>query len=283
MVDSRTLRAGGTFLAGFVAIIIAGKVIFPALTDALAVPNGMYLQGIIGGLLSALLGIGLVLVYRSNRIINFAQGSLGAVAATLAAQLHQIYRVPYIISIITGLLAGLALSLLTEFAVIRRFSKAPRLILTVATIGVFQILSLIELLPKALNRTSLAACDVALRESVHRLPLHVRTRDGSLPTTSSCSSSRRSSSSGSRTSSDARGTASRARAAAENGERARLLGCRVKRVSLVVWGVAGLAVGGHRHPPRADLRLHISARSRVRICSSARWPRRCSRGWRAFR
>ena len=243
MRDRRTQVALTTFLAGFVAIVVAGKWVFPALTDALAVPNGMYLQGLIIGLLSAFLGIGLVLVYRSNRIINFAQGSLGAVAATLAAQLNQIYDVPYIFALLAGLGSGLFLSLATEFAVIRRFAHAPRLILTVATIGVFQILSLIELLPGALNDDVSSQREFGRFESPftdfhftfghvrfsadHVIVLIVapialvalalffnRTRYGVA-----------------------------ARAAAENEERARLLGCRVKRVSLVVWGLAGLLSG----------------------------------------
>jgi branched-chain amino acid transport system permease protein len=238
--DRRALVALGTFLGGFIVIILAGKLIFPATSDAIAVPNGMYLQGLIGGLLSALLGIGLVLVYRSNRIINFAQGSLGAVAATLAAQLHQVYEVPFVVAVITGLASGLFLSLVTEFAVIRRFAKAPRLILTVATIGVFQILSLIELLPGSLNDDISSQREFSRFESPftefsftfgnvrftadHLIVLIVaplvlaglayffgRTRYGVA-----------------------------ARAAAENEDRARLLGCRVKRVSLVVWGLAGL-------------------------------------------
>jgi branched-chain amino acid transport system permease protein len=240
MRDRRTLGASATFVGGFVLIVVAGKWIFPAMSDALAVPNGMYLRGLIIGMLSALLGIGLVLVYRSNRIINFAQGSLGAVAATLAAQLHQVYDVPYIFAVLAGLGSGLFLSLLTEFAVIRRFSKAPRLILTVATIGVFQILSLIELLPNALNDDISSQRKTSRFQSPftdfhfdfggvrftadHVIVLIVaplilvglayffsRTRYGV-----------------------------GARAAAENEDRARLLGCRVKRVSLVVWGIAGL-------------------------------------------
>jgi branched-chain amino acid transport system permease protein len=237
--DRRALTGVGIFVSGFIVVVLAGKVLFPWLSDAISVPNGMYLQGLIGGLLSALLGIGLVLVYRSNRIINFAQGELGAIAATLAAQLHQVYRVPYLISVVTGLAAGLVASLITEFAVIRRFAKAPRLILTVATIGVAQLLSIIELLPNTLNRNLSSQRKTSRFESPfqefhftfggvrfsadHLIVLVVgpliliglayfftRTRYGVA-----------------------------ARAAAENDERARLLGCRVKRVSLIVWGLAG--------------------------------------------
>jgi len=126
-----------------------------------------------------------------------------------------------------------------EFAVIRRFAKAPRMILTVATIGVAQILLIFEILPNLINKTATQQRNALQFRSPftghftfgdvrfgtdHMIVLVVaplilvalalfftRTRYGVA-----------------------------ARAAAENEERARLLGCRVKRVSLVVWGLAGL-------------------------------------------
>lgn len=239
MSERRTLGTIAAFLIGFIVIVVCGKVVFPQAGGATVVPNGMYVQGLIIGLLSALLAIGLILIYRSNRIINFAQGALGAVAATLANQLSVVYRVPYFVALLTGIVAGVALSLFTEWAFIRRFAKAPRLILTVATIGIAQLLSILELLPTLLNRNaqrqqetgtfrspftgSIEFGSVTFRADhlivLIGVPLILgalayffgRTRYGVA-----------------------------ARAVAENSERARLLGCRVKRVSLIVWGLAGL-------------------------------------------
>ena len=116
------------FLVGFAFVVLGGKVLFPWLGNTTAVPNGMYLQGLVVGLLGALLAIGLVLVYRANRIINFAQGELGAFAATMAAELYQVFHWPYFAAVFTGIAATVVSSLLIEFAVIRRFSKAPLLI-----------------------------------------------------------------------------------------------------------------------------------------------------------
>jgi branched-chain amino acid transport system permease protein len=239
VTERRTLTSAVVFAAGFAVIVLAGKVAFPLFSDALAVPNGMYLQGLIVGMLSGLLAIGLVLIYRSNRIINFAQGSLGAVAATLANELFVVFNVPYVISLITGIVAGVALSLFAEFVFIRRFAKAPRLILTVATIGIAQLLSILELLPQLLNRSP----SEQQAAGTFRSPFTSHFDFGSVRFTADhiivliavplilgglaffFTRSRY-------------GVASRA--AAENEERARLLGCRVKRVSLVVWGLAGL-------------------------------------------
>lgn len=238
MLDQRVIRGVLVMVAGFAAIAVVGKVIFPGWADTTVVPNGLYFQGLVVGLLSALLAIGLVLVYRANRIINFAQGSLGAVAATLASQLFQVYRVPYVIAVLTGLAAGVAASLLMEFLVIRRFAKAPRLILTVATIGVAQLLTIIELIPNVLNR----GADRDVFRTKLKSPLDVQFEFGAVRFTDDhlivvvavplilaglVLFLRRT----------RYGVA--ARATAENADRARLLGCSVKRVGLVVWGVAG--------------------------------------------
>ncbi len=239
MNDRRALTSGGVFLGGFAVVVLAGKVILPRLANTVPVPNGMYLQGLVVGLLSSLLAIGLVLIYRSNRIINFAQGALGAVAATLANELFVIYHVPYVIAAITGLVAGTAVALFVEFAFVRRFANAPRLILTVATIGIFQILSVVEFLPQALNRHA----DTQHLAGAFRSPFHAHFTFGHVEFGADhiialiavplillglalfFTRTRY-------------GVATRA--AAENSERARLLGCRVKRVSFIVWGIAGL-------------------------------------------
>lgn len=237
MGERRTYGTLVAFFAGFIAIVLAGKVGFPHLGGSVAPPNGLYLQGIIFGLLSALLAIGLVLIYRSNRIVNFAQGALGAVAATGANELVVIYHWPYPIAVVLGIATGVALSLITEWAIIRRFARAPRLILTVATIGVAQLLSALEILPSSLRRHRNTSA------GIFRSPFDAHFQFG-----------------GARFSADDMivlviaplilvglavfftrtryGVA--ARAVADNEERARLLGCRVKRVSLVVWGLAGL-------------------------------------------
>lgn len=236
----RVATGVGSFLVGFAFVVLAGKVVFPGIGNSTAVPTGLYLQGLVVGLLGALLAIGLVLIYRANRIINFAQGELGAFAATMAAELYQVFHWPYFAAVFAGLAATVLSSLLIEFAVIRRFAKAPRLILTVATIGVAQILGFLEVaMPLILNRNvdrrdirpslespfgvSFEFAQVQFTADhfvvlvvtplvLVALALFFRfTRYGVA-----------------------------ARATAENAERARLLGVRISRVSLVVWGLAGL-------------------------------------------
>jgi branched-chain amino acid transport system permease protein len=151
----RARRVNGsavTFLAGFLAIVLLGKGVNGYLINGMTqyVPNGMYLQGLVLGALNGLLAMGLVLIYRANRIINFAQGALGAFAATLAGFLVQIEGWPFYLAVLAGLIAAIVSSALVEMLIIRRFAKAPRLILTVATIAVAQLLSAGELIMAAL-------------------------------------------------------------------------------------------------------------------------------------
>ena len=88
----------------------------------------------------SLVALGLALIYRANRILNFAQGDLGTVPTTLAVGLIAVSGVPYLVGLVLGLLAAIVLGVVVELAIIRRFTRSPRLLLTVATIGLSQLL-----------------------------------------------------------------------------------------------------------------------------------------------
>jgi branched-chain amino acid transport system permease protein len=103
-------------------------------------PNGVILDGALGGGRIALIALGIALIYRANRVINFAQGDLGQVPATLGALLVITLSVNYFVAFATGLVAAVVLGVVVETLIIRRFFRAPRLILTVATIGLSQVL-----------------------------------------------------------------------------------------------------------------------------------------------
>jgi ABC-type branched-subunit amino acid transport system ATPase component/branched-subunit amino acid ABC-type transport system permease component len=102
-------------------------------------PVSVLFLGVITGSLSALTAMGIVLVYRANKIVNFAQASLGAIAAVLAASLIAGPGWSFWVASAAGLLAALVLGGLVEVLFVRRFARSPRLVLTVATIGVAQL------------------------------------------------------------------------------------------------------------------------------------------------
>jgi branched-chain amino acid transport system permease protein len=107
----------------------------------LDVPFGIFVQGMVIGGLTALIAFGLALIYRGNRIINFAQGDLGGIPASLGVVLILGRSFPYFVALPIAIAAAIVLGAFVEFVFVRRFFKAPRLILTVVTIGVSQILA----------------------------------------------------------------------------------------------------------------------------------------------
>jgi branched-chain amino acid transport system permease protein len=117
-----------------------GLLVFAVRVWPFPAPNGVILDGAIGGGRIALIALGIALIYRANRIVNFAQGDLGQVPATLGALLVITLGVNYFVAFTTGLVAAIILGVLVETLIIRRFFRAPRLILTVATIGLSQVL-----------------------------------------------------------------------------------------------------------------------------------------------
>jgi branched-chain amino acid transport system permease protein len=138
-------------LARRVQIALAVLVAFYALVGRLfSAPPAILFLGAVLGSLSALVAMGIVLIYRANRFINFAQGDLGGVAAVLGVSLLATKHWPFLGALPAGIGAALVLGAAVEFLFIRRFAKAPRLILTVASIGIAQLLQGLQLaLPSA--------------------------------------------------------------------------------------------------------------------------------------
>jgi ABC-type branched-subunit amino acid transport system ATPase component/ABC-type branched-subunit amino acid transport system permease subunit len=96
-------------------------------------------DGLVNGMVIGLLSMGIVLVYRSTRVINFAVSNLGLLGAALIALLVLQYNVPFWIAIAIGLCVGIVYGAVVELTVIRRLFTAPRVIVLVATIGIAQL------------------------------------------------------------------------------------------------------------------------------------------------
>ncbi|MEY2433816.1 MAG: hypothetical protein QOC92_3541 [Acidimicrobiaceae bacterium] len=101
--------------------------------------------GSIRGLVIALVAMGIVLVYRSTRVINFAVGDLGVPAAALLGVMAGAHGWPYWPALIGALIVGTLAGALVELSVVRRLFRAPRVIMLVATIGVAQLAQAITL------------------------------------------------------------------------------------------------------------------------------------------
>ena len=109
----------------------------------------LVLLGLSLGMGNALLAVGLVLVYKSSRIINLAHGELGAFAVAMMLMLIRRFDWPYWPSVVTALAATGLLAAIIERTIIQRLFAAPRLLVLVATIGIAQLVTVARLgLPK---------------------------------------------------------------------------------------------------------------------------------------
>jgi branched-chain amino acid transport system permease protein len=205
----------------------------------LLLPNGappfIVLLGVVMGSITSLLAMGLILIYRTNRIINFAYGAMGSLGGAVSLSLFMQRDVNYFVAIAIGVAVGIGIGALIDTLVIRRFANASRLVLTVATIGLAQVLGVIELLgpgqglvggittPLSQHSTLIGTFTFNGNHAliVAVIPVVIALLAWFLLRTDA-------------------GVA--VRAAAENSERALLLGIPVHRLSTIVWmGAGGIA------------------------------------------
>jgi len=137
-------------------------------------PPGIVLLGVVYGSLYALTAIGIVLVYRADRIINFAQAQLGVLAAVVAIELTVTYGVPYLVAIVVGVLGAILLGAVVSLLP-RRFHASSRLVLTVATIALAQALAGVSALVPLVfcNPAHNPDCVTAASHQSFNTPLHL--------------------------------------------------------------------------------------------------------------
>ncbi len=193
------------------------------------------------GTLYGLLAVGLILIYRTNKIINFAVAAIGAVPATFAVLLTLVKGVPFVVTLPIALAGGALFGALTDVVVIRRFRDAPRLIVTVATIGVSQIFAFALIyIPRLLDVDGLPPTNFSDKtpfagisfSNSAGVPYGNGNNVAALVVVVACALGLQTFFKRSRI-----GIA--LRASAENADRAGLLGIPVKKVQTVSWAIAG--------------------------------------------
>lgn len=106
------------------------------------------ISGAINGAVYGLLGLGLVLLYKSNRIFNFAQGEFASVAAftTYAGVtgFGVVPKMPYAVAAIVGVSMAVLTALVTERLVVRPLFNQAKVTLVVATAGAALLLIALE-------------------------------------------------------------------------------------------------------------------------------------------
>jgi branched-chain amino acid transport system permease protein len=203
--------------------------------------------GIFQGAAYGLLGLGLVLIYKSNRIFNFAQGEFATVGALTSFFFISgatvfgvgLPKLPYGVAILLGIVMSVLAALATERVVIRPLFDQPRVVLVVGTVGVALFLIALEgaaypragQLPTISDALDISAVAtridniailyhdlaklivlVALAIAAYLFFQHTRTGTAIL-------------------------------AVSQDATAARVVGISVERISMITWGIAGLLGG----------------------------------------
>jgi hypothetical protein len=100
------------------------------------VPLGILVNGAVIGTLYGLVALGLVLVHRATRVINFAQAAMGSFPALAGLLLVAGRGWPYWAGVLVMLVGAVVVGAFIEWFFLRRLAARPRLVVTVATVGV---------------------------------------------------------------------------------------------------------------------------------------------------
>jgi branched-chain amino acid transport system permease protein len=132
-----------------------------------SLPLGIASIGVVGGFSVLLHAIAIILVYRTDRFINFAQIQIGLVGAALFTSLVQggaffrladtlcggcvgpapsrtLVAANFVVAVVLGLAVSVLVALICYFLVVQRFAHHSRLILTIAMIFVAQLLMTVQ-------------------------------------------------------------------------------------------------------------------------------------------
>lgn len=108
------------------------------------------IAGFVAGTINALLGAGLVAVYRGTRIINFAHGSMAMFSTYVFVTLVD-HRAPTLLgfplpAILTTVIFAIFLGVFIDIAVMRPLAKQSYLVKIIATLGVLYVLQSLALI-----------------------------------------------------------------------------------------------------------------------------------------
>lgn len=98
------------------------------------------IAGLTDGGIYGLLAVGIVLVYKGTKVLNFAQGEIGGLALFFAWWLIEKKDQPWIVGAIAAVGLAAMIGFLFERIVVRTMGEASRLSVTVATVGLLLLM-----------------------------------------------------------------------------------------------------------------------------------------------
>jgi branched-chain amino acid transport system permease protein len=97
-------------------------------------------NGILIGLMYALIALGFVLVYKATDAVNFAQGEFVMIAGLLTAAALDVWGAPFWLAVVVALGGMVAFGFLLERVMLRKLIGRPVIAVVMATIGLASIL-----------------------------------------------------------------------------------------------------------------------------------------------
>ena len=100
----------------------------------------MLASGIAVGSSYALMGLAMVIIYKTSEVVNFAQGEMALISIFLTYMVLEFYGFPFYVAFPGALVFSVLLGFLLEFAVLRRAKEPNVLGMIIITIGLEMIL-----------------------------------------------------------------------------------------------------------------------------------------------
>jgi branched-chain amino acid transport system permease protein len=100
----------------------------------------MLASGIAVGSSYALMGLAMVIIYKTSEVVNFAQGEMSLLSIFLTYMVLEFYGFPFYVAFPGALVFAVLLGFLLEFAVLRRAKEPNVLGMIIITIGLEMIL-----------------------------------------------------------------------------------------------------------------------------------------------
>lgn len=101
------------------------------------------LLGILSGAVYLLVAVGLILVFRASKVINFAIVEAGVLGAAFLALAVTAWHLPYALAFVVAVIVGGAATWIVQLGVVHRLAAVPRVIAVVATVGFAQLFLLL--------------------------------------------------------------------------------------------------------------------------------------------
>ncbi|TDC58551.1 hypothetical protein E1281_00950 [Actinomadura sp. KC345] len=97
-------------------------------------------SSIITGSLYTIMALGLVAIYKTTRVFNFAHGMMAAFCGYVSYQLVTVWKLPFFVGVLGGIAIGALLGFLVERLLLSRLYQRTPLELVIATFGVSLVL-----------------------------------------------------------------------------------------------------------------------------------------------